>query len=125
MKTRFTFYAIVLVAMFFGSFTSYAQTTENNPVNDHLLYIHTDDITVEKFQSLQLLLKTNTDYQIAEACVPAKIISVKNLKSKEADIAFADVKALLSSAQIKSVSLASDYNDQKFLDKCISARRAN
>lgn len=122
MKTRFTFCAIVLVAMFFGSFTSHAQSSENHPVNDQLLYLNADDITVEKFQSLQRLLKTNTDYKIVNACVPAKILVIENRTSKGADKAFTEVKSLMSSVQIKAVSVAEGATQEQFNQKCQSTR---
>lgn len=122
MKTRFTFYAILLVAMFFGSFTSYAQSSEYQPVNDQLLFLNVDDITVEKFQSLQRLLKTNTDYKIANACVPAKILVIENRTSMDADKAFTEVKSLMSSVQIKAVSVAIGATQEQFNQKCQSTR---
>jgi hypothetical protein len=122
MKTRFTFYAIVLVAMFFGSFTSYSQAIENHTVNDQQLFLNVDDLTVENYQELYRLMKPNTDYEIVYVCVPAKIVIIKSLTFNDAGKAFTGVKALMSSVQIKAVSVAEGATIEQFYQKCQSTR---
>lgn len=122
MKKRSTFYVIAVVAMFFISGISRAQTTAQNT---DLMYLQTDDITVEKFQALQNVLKNQAQFSIKEACVPAQVISVRIHQGGTPAQVLNQFKAVASSVDIQSVILKEDYNDEKFLQKCSSARSVN
>lgn len=124
MKKISTLYALVALVFLLVSFDSSAQSVSANH-SSGLMYIATEDITVEKFQALQNTLKTNSSFSVKEACVPAHIISVRVHSGTPNDQSFAEFKTILSSVDIKTVSLKPDYNDEKFLQKCSSARTAN
>lgn len=122
MKKSSTLFVIAVVLMVCFSAVCKAQTAQNNA---QLMYLQVDDITVEKYNALQSLLKTNEAYAVKEVCIPAHVMSVKIMQGQDMLYAFAEFKALMATVNINTVSHRTDYNDQLFLQKCQSARSVN
>jgi|GEM_PF-5215592 len=121
MKKGSTIYAIVAVAMFFISSVCNAQSAQNASV----IYLQADDITVEKYQALQNALKSHSEFTVKEVCIPAHVIAINQLTGNPDEQAFAQFKSIAATVNILNISLRTDYNDEKFLQKCKSARSVN
>jgi len=121
MNIKSTFHLIAIVSVLLISTFSSAQSSQNNG----LIYLQTDDITVEKYQALQTILKNNDLFSVKEACVPAHVISVRIPQSELSANLLQQIKSVVASAGIHSVAVLEDYNDEKFIQKCSSARTAN
>lgn len=125
MKKASIFFIITLFALFLAPKEGFSQSTNSDQQNGSVMYISSDDITIEKFYTLKIQLKSNTDFSIKEVCVPAKVISIRWSSNIDIQQAFSQISPILADADIKQSNLLPNFTDDKFLQKCSNARSVN
>lgn len=100
------------------SFHSSAQTNEAS-----LIYIDCADLTPEKYGAIFKKLNDNSEFKLSEACVPAKVFSIKT-NNPQADKVqqFARIKQILQEVGTDKMVLLPHFNDELFMNRCSAAR---
>jgi hypothetical protein len=113
--------ALVAFVCFFVSITtSYAQTS---PTQDGIIYIDCSNLTADNYGKLFKEFQNNSQFELGEACVPAKVISVKiKDKSLTGAKAFEAFQSKTSTFGLGSLKHLSDFNDERFMSRCQAAR---
>lgn len=114
--------AMVCATLFFlfTSTPSLAQT--GNSID--IIYIESQQLTPEIYGQLVKQFQQDNIFEIGEACVPAHVFSVKIKEGTTGDIQslFTAFKSKVSNTSLTQMSLLSDYNDEKFMNRCSAAR---
>lgn len=97
--------------------------TSNQPQPEY--FIEIKSITVDSYVALHNTLKTDGTFEISSACIPAHILKIRIKNGSQEAAAFKQNFELLSqTAGINDVTVLSDYNEEKFIDRCAVARAA-
>ncbi|MEZ4800346.1 MAG: hypothetical protein R2809_11360 [Flavobacteriales bacterium] len=81
-------------------------------------------MTPEIYGQLVKQFQTDNTFEVGEACVPAHVFTVKIKDGATGDInsLFNAFKSKVSNTSLTQMSLLSDFNDEKFMNRCSSAR---
>jgi hypothetical protein len=114
---------ITILLCLFGSFLVPASSAAQAVAGQSpTLYVVVGDMNGEEFMKLHNTLKADGRFEIKYACQEANILSVVVLQGQDMDKAYADFKTLAISAKAMRVEQLADFNDEKFLERCKSAR---
>lgn len=104
------------------SLTTKAQTSNPNP---EFYFVEMKTITVDSYVTLHNTLKTDGSYEISSACIPAHILKIRSLSGTQDFATFKQNFELLSqSAGLMQSTILTEYNEDKFVDRCSAARSA-
>jgi len=112
---------LFLVCALLTSALSYAQQA---PSTGKLIYVELSELSVETYESYYATMKANSDFEMVETCIPAKVavIRVKNPSNSGIQADFDKVTPILRGAQFTSIKLLETFNDERFMEKCKAAR---
>ena len=113
--------ALVAFVCFFVSTTpSNAQST---PSQDGIIYIDCSNLNTDNYGKLFKEFQNNSQFELGEACVPAKVISIKiKDKSLTEAKAFEAFQSKTSNFGLGDLKHLPDFNDERFMSRCQAAR---
>lgn len=116
MQKVFALVLFILLSSF--SFDAISQTTSTE-----LIYVDCADLTPEKYGLIYKKLADNQEFKLVEACVPAKVFSVKPSSPEQDKVQqFARLKVILQETGTQRMVLLPHLNDQLFMERCSAAR---
>ncbi len=111
---------VAFVCFFVFTKTSVAQS---NPTKDGIIYVDCSNLNVDNYGKLFKEFQNNPQFEISEACVPAKVISVRVKDSNLSEIkAFEAFQTKTSKMELGTLTHLSDFNDEAFMSRCQAAR---
>ncbi len=119
MKKGSTFYATLVIASILFSSTVKAQSIESK----NLVYVLATDLTMDKYVVLYKSLQSDDSFSIEKDCVPAHVICFNSKGLIGNEQSYEQLKKILNDADINVVSHLKDYDNDRFMQKCLSARR--
>lgn len=116
-KTAFAALLLSLGLLLNGS-DVFSQTSSST---GQFIYLESTSLTTEKYSQLFERLKTDSNIQIVEACVPAHVFSVKIKNAATPQTAFESFQNQCGDI-LKDIKLLNAYNDELFMQRCSNAR---
>lgn len=116
---------IMIISVFvalISPFCASAQST--NAPTGNLIYVEASSLTVDTYATLVGKLKQNSNYEIHEACIPAKVftITVKTPGNQTSQQHFVAFNQIAQTAGITDAQLKATWTDENFMSKCNAAR---
>jgi uncharacterized secreted protein with C-terminal beta-propeller domain len=116
---------IMIISVFAALISSFSASAQSsNTPTDNLIYIEASSLTSSNFSALKNKLKQNPNFEIHEACVPAKVftVTVKTPSGQTPQQNFTSFNQIAQTVGINDAQLKATWTDENFMSKCNAAR---
>ena len=116
---------ILSMTLFLAALSSAGIAQNNNPdASNTTFFVRIENLNVDNYPNLFHALKADGRFEVALACVPAQILTIRPTSTADADLSknIQDFQTLAANAQLTAPIVLPDFNSDRFFEACSAVR---